>query len=227
MVITGRGTDINLIPRYALPRRMIRWAADEAASLVTVSESLKRELESLGVIPEKIRVFRNGVDLSVFKLMDRDAARKQLGVQSLTVLSVGHLIPRKGHDLVILALSHLPSANLIIVGEGPERSFLVNLAREFGVADRVQFLDQIGHERMFEIYNAADVLVLASDREGWPNVLLESMACGTPAVASNVWGAPEIITSPAAGLLLPSRNPQAIADSITTVLQNPPARAEM
>lgn len=226
VVITARGTDINLIPRYTLPRRMIRWAADNATGLVTVSEALKRELEILGVDPERILVLRNGVELSVFKPMDRDAARKQLGFQGLTVLSVGHLIPRKGHELVIKALTTLPDANLVLVGEGPEQSSLVNLARELGVADRVRFLGQIEHERMCEIYNAADVLVLASDREGWANVLLESMACGTPVVASSVWGTPEIVRSPAAGLLLPDRQPQTIARSIRALLQNPPGRAE-
>jgi glycosyltransferase involved in cell wall biosynthesis len=90
----------------------------------------------------------------------------------------------------------------------------------------VRFFGQIEHERMCEIYNAADVLVLASDREGWANVLLESMACGTPVVASSVWGTPEIVRSPAAGLLLPDRQPQTIANSIRALLQNPPARAE-
>lgn len=226
VVVTARGTDINLIPRYTLPRQMIRWAANNAAGLVTVCEALKRELTNLGVERERIQVLRNGVDLSVFRLVNRESVRSRLGLHGPTILSVGHLIPRKGHDLVIRALTDLVDVSLLVVGEGSERLSLENLAKELGVDDRVRFAGSIEHERMHEIYGAADALVLASDREGWANVLLESMACGTPVVASNVWGTPEIVRSPAAGLLLPNRNPQTISDSIRTLLQDPPVRAE-
>ena len=226
VVVTARGTDINLIPRYTLPRQMIRWAANNAGGLVTVCEALKRELANLGVERERIQVLRNGVDLSVFRLVNRESVRSRLGLHGPTILSVGHLIPRKGHDLVIRALTDLVDVSLLVVGEGSERLSLESLAKELGVDDRVRFAGSIEHERMHEIYGAADALVLASDREGWANVLLESMACGTPVVASNVWGTPEIVRSPAAGLLLPNRNPQTISDSIKTLLQDPPARAE-
>ena len=226
VVVTARGTDINLIPRYTLPRQMIRWAANNAAGLVTVCEALKRELANLGVERERIQVLRNGVDLSVFRPVNRESVRSRLGLHGPTILSVGHLIPRKGHDLVIRALTDLVDVSLLVVGEGSERLSLENLAKELGVDDRVRFAGSIEHERMHEIYGAADALVLASDREGWANVLLESMACGTPVVASNVWGTPEIVRSPAAGLLLPNRNPQTISDSIKTLLQDPPVRAE-
>lgn len=226
VVVTARGTDINLIPRYTLPRQMIRWAATDAAGLVTVCAALKRELANLGVEPERIQVLRNGVDLSVFRPVNRESVRSRLGLHGPTILSVGHLIPPKGHDLVIRALTDLVDVSLLVVGEGSERLSLESLAKKLGVDDRVRFAGSIEHERMHEIYGAADALVLASDREGWANVLLESMACGTPVVASNVWGTPEIVRSPAAGLLLPNRNPQTIADSIKTLLQDPPARAE-
>ena len=226
VVVTARGTDLNLIPRYTLPRQMIRWAANKAAGLVTVCEALKRELANLGVEPERIQVLRNGVDLSVFRPVNRESVRSRLGLHGPTILSVGHLIPRKGHDLVIRALTNLVDVSLLVVGEGSERLSLESLAKELGVDDRVRFAGSIEHERMHEIYSAADVLVLASHREGWANVLLESMACGTPVVASNVWGTPEIVRSPAAGLLLPNKNPQTIADSIKTLLREPPARAE-
>ena len=69
------------------------------------------------------------------------------------------------------------------------------------------------------------MLVLASDREGWPNVLLEAMACGTPVAATRVWGSPEIVTSRSAGVLLENREPPTIADAIRIVLANPPQRA--
>ena len=226
VVITGRGTDINLIPRYALPRRMIRWAADNAAGLVTVCEALKRELANLGVDPERIRVLRNGVDLSMFRPVDRDSVRGQLDLRGPTLLSAGNLVPLKGHDLVIRALSKVPEATLLIAGEGPNRAALERLAQDLGMNDWVRFLGAVSHEQMCKVYNAADLLVLASEREGWPNVLLEAMACGTPALASSVGGVPEVIRSTAAGLLLSDRKPQTIADSVRALLRNPPARAE-
>ncbi len=226
VVVTARGTDINLIPRYILPRQMIRWAANNAAGLVTVCEALKRELANLGVEPERIQVLRNGVDLSVFRLVNRESVRSRLGLHGPTILSVGHLIPRKGHDLVIRALTDLVDVSLLVVGEGSERLSLESLAKELGVDDRVRFAGSIEHERMHEIYGAADALVLASDREGWPNVLLESLACGTPVVASRVGGIPEVVQSSAAGLLLANRKPQTIANSVRAILTNPPARAD-
>ncbi len=226
VVITTHGTDINLIPRYVIPRQMIRWAANHAARLATVSQDLKRELESLGVDAARIRVLRNGVDLSVFRPVDRESARRRLSLQEPTILSVGNLIPLKGHDITIRSLPTLPETTLLIVGEGPENAALKLLAQDLHVTDRVRFLGAIPHEHMREIYGAADVLVLASESEGLPCVLLESMACGTPVVASRVGGIPEVIRSSAAGVLLADRKPQTIADSVKALFQNPPTRAE-
>ena len=113
---------------------------------------------------------RNGVDLDLFRPVDRATARRRLGLDHQTLLSVGHLIPRKGYDLVIRALPALSEKYLLIVGDGPERRNLEQLASKLKVQDRVQFLGQISHERLREVYTAADALVLASSREGWANV---------------------------------------------------------
>jgi len=225
VTITARGTDINLIPKFALPRRMILWAARRAAGLVAVCTALKDEMVALGIDPDRITVLRNGVDLEMFRPVDRTAARARFGLGRPTVLSVGHLIARKGHDLVIQAMPELPQAELLIVGEGPERAALENLAHRVGVADRVRLLGGLPHHDMKDIYSAADVLVLASSREGWANVLLEAMACGTPVVASNVWGTPEVVAAPQAGLLLPERSGPAIAAAVTELLAHPRDRA--
>lgn len=225
VVITARGTDINLISHYFLPGRMIRWAAKNAAGLVTVSEALRQELGTLEINSQRIRVLRNGVNLSVFRPMDRDKARRKLGLKGPTLLSIGSLIRSKGHDVLIKALPALPEVTLIIVGEGTYRGPLAQLARDLGLIDRVRFLGAVPHERLSEIYAAADILVLASIREGWPNVLLEAMACGTPALATPVGGVPEIVKSPAAGRLLDDRSPKGIAAAVRALLQDPPARA--
>ncbi len=221
VTITARGTDINLIPAYYWPRRMILWAAREAAGLITVCAALKDELVRLGAEPSKIRVLRNGVDLEAFRPVDREAVRRRLNLTAPTLLSVGHLIPRKGHDLVIEALAMLPGHELLVAGQGSEEQRLKAIAQKSGVADRVRFLGRIAHDELREVYNAADLLVLASSREGWANVLLEAMACGTRVAASDVWGTPEVVADPAAGALFRERTPQAIAATVRAVLTQP------
>lgn len=223
--ITARGTDLNLIPNFALPRRMIKWAAAEADGLVTVCQALKDVLVELGVAAKSIKVLRNGVDLDLFCPRDRDAARKAMGLDEPALLSVGHLITRKAHDLVIAALPMLPDMRLIIVGEGPLENELRALARSLDVAGRVTFVGRIPHEALPEFYSAADALVLASSREGWPNVLLEAMACGTPVVASNVWGIPEIVAAPAAGVLMSERTAKGVAAGVQALFARYPDRA--
>jgi teichuronic acid biosynthesis glycosyltransferase TuaC len=226
-VITARGTDVNLIPDHRLPRRWIRWAAERAAGIVAVSEALRARLIELGIAASRIHVLRNGVDLELFAPRDRDAARRELGVSAggPVLASVGLLVPRKGHDLAIRAMARLPEATLLIAGEGPEDAALRRFALRMGVAGRVHFLGALPQERLAAVYNAADALVLASSREGFPNVLLEALACGTPVVATAVWGTPEIVAQPTAGRLVEERSPEALSGAIREVLAGPPARA--
>lgn len=200
--ITGRGTDLNLYPQWAWPRHWIRHAAARADGLITVCEALKAPLVELGQPPERVHVLRNGVDLQRFRPLDRQAARMRFDISGPALASVGHLIDRKGHDFVIRALASLPGWQLLIAGDGPEREKLEALARSSGVADRVTFLGRRSQEELAELYSAVDILVLASDREGWANVLLEAMACGTPVVATRIWGTPEVVACPEAGELV-------------------------
>jgi glycosyltransferase involved in cell wall biosynthesis len=224
VVITARGTDINLIPRFLLPRSMIRWAAARSGGLVTVCQALKDELVHLGVGDDRIRVLRNGVDLDLFRPVDPSAAKTRLGLGTPTIASVGHLVARKRHDLVIRSLQALPAATLLIAGGGPEEVKLKTLARDLGVDSRVRFLGPVPQKDLPTIYGAADALVLASDREGWANVLLEAMACGTPVVATNIWGTPEVVAVPEAGRLVDEATPQALATAVRELLADPPSR---
>jgi len=225
LVITARGSDINQIPRHALPRAQIVWAAGQADGLVSVCAALKDRLVELGVADQAVRVLRNGVDLAGFRPRDRAAARAALRVAGPVIVSVGLLIERKGHHLVIEALASLPGVTLLVVGDGPERGRLTRLAAETGVADRVRFLGQVPHETLPEIYSAADALVLASSREGWANVLLEAMACGTPVAATDIWGSREVVATPAAGVLIAGRDAATIARAVLGLLAQPPDRA--
>ncbi len=226
LLITARGTDINLIPKYNIPRRWILWAANQAKALITVCQALKDELVSLGVSEKKITVLRNGVDLDFFCETERESNRKLLGLSRSTIMSVGHLVERKGHDLVIQSLLDVPETDLLIVGAGQELKALQHLTTRLGLDTRVRFIGEVSQADLKKYYSAADVLVLASSREGWPNVLLESMACGTPVVATNVWGSPEVVTKPEAGRLVEERTPACIAKSIKELLKNYPSRID-
>ncbi|MEO5347803.1 MAG: glycosyltransferase family 4 protein [Magnetococcus sp. YQC-9] len=221
VVITARGSDLNQIPAHRLPGWMIRRVAERADGVITVSAALKRVLTGMGIADEKVTVLRNGVDLERFQPVARDAVRARLGWQSWTLVSVGHLIERKGHDLIIRALPELPGIQLAIIGDGPLKERLRQLARELGVDGRVQLLGGVPQAELKAYYAAADALVLASNREGWANVLLEAMACGTRVAATNVWGAPEVVTAPEAGELIETRTPAAIAAGVRRLLARP------
>lgn len=225
VIVSALGTDINLIPKFRLPREMIKWAGKRTSAMITVCDALKHEMVNMGMEGEKIFPLRNGVDLEFFHQVDRDRARSELGIEGFTLLSVGHLDPRKGHDRTISALRHLPDLKLIIVGGGADLSKLQKLAADEGVSDRVRFVPPVPQAQLRIYFSACDALVLASSREGWANVLLEAMACGTPVVASNVWGTPEVVQSPEAGVLFLENSAAGIADGVKRLLRNFPVRA--
>ncbi|TNE38077.1 MAG: glycosyltransferase family 4 protein [Alphaproteobacteria bacterium] len=227
LTITARGTDINLIPEYPGPRRQILKAADTAGHLITVCDALRDRLIELGVAPQKITALRNGVDLDHFHPGGREETRAKLGLTRTTLLSVGHLIERKGHHLVIECLKALPDCDLLIAGDGEERRALEHFAERLHLQDRVRFLGQVPHEDLQSIYAASDVLILASSREGWPNVLLEAMACGTPVVATDVWGSGEVVRSPIAGRLAAARTSHSLTESLQDLLAQYPDRSEV
>ncbi|WP_458095327.1 glycosyltransferase [Roseomonas sp. WA12] len=225
VIVTARGSDTSLLPQHAVPGRLIRGVIRRADALIAVSAGLAEGLFALGAPSGKVSVLRNGVDLHAFRPpIDRDATRAGLGLNGPTLLSVGLLIERKGHHHTIEALRALPGHTLLIAGEGPEREALLALARRIGVADRVRLLGAQPHAQLSLLYGAADAMVLASSREGWANVLLESLACGTPVVTSPAWGSREAVAAPEAGIVLDEATPDAIAAGVRAVLSNPPSR---
>ncbi|MCP5157221.1 MAG: glycosyltransferase [Ectothiorhodospiraceae bacterium] len=223
VVVTARGSDLNLFPRHAIPRRWIRWAARRAAAVITVSEALRQVLLEIGGDDVRSRTVRNGVDLGLFRPTDRSEARKTLGLDGAVVLAVGNLVPEKGNDVLVRALAQLPGVTLVLVGEGPQRQPLEALARTLGVEERVRFHENVPQPELASIYGAADVLALASEREGWPNVLLEAMACGCPVVAADVGGVREIVGDTVAGTVVQQRSAEAFASALRGVLECRPS----
>jgi teichuronic acid biosynthesis glycosyltransferase TuaC len=206
--VSARGTDMSLFPSFRLIRPMISWTIRNAAGVVGVCEALKESMLSFGVPAGKALAIGNGVDPGRFEPMDRTDARRKLGMadDAEIILAVGGLVPVKGYQYLIPAFAqiarHRPRARLYIVGEGDSRATLEAQAVAENVGERVFFVGRRPNEDLKYWYSAADVTCLASSREGWANVLLESMACGTPLVATRVWGTPEVIVSDELGVLV-------------------------
>jgi len=222
VVMTARGNDVTLFPRYAGPKAMIRWATRSCEKVITVSDSLMNQLIELGVNPEKLVTLRNGVDLEKFGLSANQIPTDEVNSRGLKLLAVGHLIDRKGHDLTIEAVAKIPQVTLTIIGEGPLQSKLQKLATALGVENRVSIIGNISQTELVKYYNSADMLILPSAREGMPNVVLESLACGTPVIAAKAEGVEELLTCPAAGIVIDERSPEAIVAAVQTLLANYP-----
>ncbi len=226
VVVTARGTDLNLYPKWRVQRTWLRRSLRQASAVAGVCQALVDiAVDVAGPLPEA-HVLRNGVDLEAFRPEPREAARARLGVTGFTLIAVGHLIERKGQHLVIEALQALPDVSLLLVGDGPMQRELEALADTCGVRGRVRFAGAVPHKELCTWYSAADALVLASSREGWANVLLEAMACGTPVVATAVDGTPEVVQAPAAGVLIRERTPPAIAAAVAALRAAYPAHAD-
>ena len=225
---TARGTDINLIPQYPKAKRMIQQVFSKAAHMMTVCQALKDEMLTLGAKNEDVTALRNGVDLNLFMPsteQEQAELKEKLKIKSKLIMSVGWLIERKGHYLVIDAIKALENVTLAIAGDGPDQLKLQQQVENLGIAHKVKFLGALTQPELSEWFKAADVTVLASSREGWANVLLESMASGTPVVATNVWGTPEVVAADEAGVLV-ERTALSISQGIEQLFNNPPARAQ-
>ena len=230
--ITARGTDLNLLPQYTLPRLMMQWAASRAAASIGVCSALVDVLRSWNIPEHRLRVMRNGVDLLRFHPMAQGEARAELGLTGSPLLvSVGYLVERKGHHVAIEALAKLldkhPQARLLVIGAGEELARLQALCTRLGVQAHVTFTGALPNADLYKWYSAADVMILASSREGWANVLLEAMACGTPVVATRIWGTPEVVAEDVAGRLVEQREGGAFAATIDELLSDCPDRPKV
>ena len=193
--------------------------------IIAATEGEKADLIwHYGASPETIRVIPCGVNLELFQPVDRIAAKQQLNLNgSKTILFVGRIEPLKGIDKLLKAVTYLDGkAKLLVIG-GDENSHheierLQRLSRELGIEDLVIFLGRVKYEEMPRFYNAADVCVIPSYYESFGLVALESLACGTPVVATEVGGAGSIIRQGETGYLVPDNAPHRLADKIALLL---------
>jgi len=214
VVISARGTDVNLYPELRGIGAKVRWTFQHADALIAVSNHLRDRMVSLGADPGKCTVVPNGVDL------DRFSVRRAAGHGPPRILTVCNLVPGKGVDVLLRAAALLKKNPLEVrvVGDGPERGRLEVLTRQLGMNGRVRFLGRVPHERMPAVYAEADLFCLASRAEGCPNVVLEALASGVPVVATAVGGIPEWVEDGRNGFLVETPGPKAFRVAVEKAL---------
>lgn len=219
--IKARGADIHHWGTAPATAAQVIAAGRAADGLLAVSHAMRDDMAALGIPAERIRVHHTGVDLDRFAPTERGAAKAAYGVTGPLVVSLGALIPRKGHDVVIRAMPSLPAATLLIAGEGPARGALESQAAALGLSERVRLLGAIPHADLPALLAAADVMALASSSEGLANAWVEALACGTPIVVTDAGGAGEVVTETALGRIA-ERTAPAFAGAIGALLAGPP-----
>ena len=231
VVITGRGEDIAKFPDYPIIGKQIRQTLRSATQLIAVSGEIAERMERLGADPRKITVIPNGVDCDKFYPESTDVARGKLNLpaERPIVLAVGYRLELKGFHLLVDAIPRIrerfPNVLVAIVG-GQARwaaDYLPEIEeriRANGVADHVLLPGVRPQDELKDWYSAADVLSILSSREGSPNVLMEALACGLPAVATRVGGIPDVLKDSRLGLLLTERSAEAAATGLITALSN-------
>jgi teichuronic acid biosynthesis glycosyltransferase TuaC len=200
LVLTGLGCDLNHYPLLPFRRKQIQKALNLAKLITVKGNGLKCKVLDMGIPKQKVSVIPNGLDLKRFKIMGRKDTRQRLGIHGNGpfFLFVGSLDHVKGGRHLIEAIGGIAKNNehhphLLMVGDGPLHEALLLQAKQLGIANRVSFVGKRPHNEIPLWMNAADVFCLPSIREGRPNVLLEALSCGTPAVASDVGAVSEII----------------------------------
>jgi glycosyltransferase involved in cell wall biosynthesis len=208
-------------------RTMAQIAVQRAAyacshRIVANSRAAAVRVQREGISSSKVAVIANGIDLDRFPTPATGSGGRR-------VLTVANLRPEKGHDVVIeaaaIVLRQFPDVTFEFVGGGSERPRLAALADARGVQHAILFE---GHcEDVGRRMAAADVFVLASRTEAFPNAVLEAMAAGLPVVATRVGGIPEIVDDGRTGLLVPAGDPASLADRLMRTLADAPLRARL
>ncbi len=208
VMLTARGSDIHTFPSFTTIRPQIRWTLRNATRLAAVSRSLAQIMQEIEPSIAKPEVIGNGVDTMRFYPEDRLLAKAKIGVDANTklIVSVAALKHVKGIDLLVQAASLLkkstPQCRFLFIGKGPYLSSLQRLATQLDCADTCKFVGPVANDKLRDFYNAADVTCLPSRNEGWPNVVLESLACGTPVVGTRVGAMPELLSDSGSGVLV-------------------------
>lgn len=221
VVTTLRGSDVPQAGTKSFSRWLLSKSLALSTRVVTVSEAFEQKIKAeFPGYSDKVTMIENGVGDEFLSL----AARRSVPAKIANLLTVGSLIPRKGMQQILEALSSLAGERnfqLRIAGEGPLRKSLEKQAQDLGIDDRVEFMGMVESDRMPALLKQADVFILASHREGRPNVVLEAMATGLAVIASDIEGVNELVVDGKTGLLFRDGDSHALGACIEKMLGDP------
>ena len=229
LFVPYQGNDAHDLSLWSLrEQQLVRLLLESADMVLGVSRTLLSKVESVfqGIQLKRRQLIPNGAPLDVIEAVDGGSVDRSLPAKYL--LTAGHLIHRKGIDIVIAALQEAKQRgvclNLVVAGDGPEREHLQRQSCELGIADQVTLLGNQTHEQVLRLMKSCQAFVLASRAEGMPLVIAEAMACGKAVIASNVDGVPEIVQDGTTGILVPPENSTALASALIRLCMDPVLR---
>lgn len=231
LVVTLIGGDIydpskGISPhKHALLRATIRYIVGAADAVTAISHDTKQRAIELHGVKKDIEVIPIGLVPNTSKALPREA----LGFreEDIVCVSIGRLVPRKGYQTLLAAWAHIPSAQLVIIGDGPMKKDLEQLIRRYELTDRVRLVGFVSEEEKYGILRTADVYVSAAQHEGFGIVFLEAMEAGLPIIAANDGGQKDFLEHGKHALLVPPHDVQGIVDAVTLLVSNPAMRKEM
>ncbi len=242
LVVSLHGSDVYLPERKPWLRPVVRWTLRRASAITACSADLARRAQALGAPAGRLTVIPYGADPQTFHPADpaeRERTRAELGLApgEPLLLAVGRLVRKKGFDILLRALPRVVQevgpVHLLIAGRGDLREELSSLAGRLGVQNYVNFVGAVERDRLPALFRSCDLLAVPSmhdergNVDGLPNVVLEGMASGVAIVASDVAGIPQVISSGETGLLVPEKDPEALAAAIVRLLREPELRARL
>ena len=207
IVITIRGNESICYFEKSLRKKMLINTLKSVDHVIAVSTDMKdKVVNEYGIDEAKVTVISNGIDNQKFYVIDKDEARRlcNLELDKKYILSLGRLSHEKGLEYLFKAFSTLNNNDiiLVVVGDGPLKGKLKKMAHDLNIADSIRFVGSVSHEDTYKWYNAADVYCLPSLWEGCPNTVIESLACGTPVVTTQVGGIPDLVPTEDYGFLV-------------------------
>jgi len=224
----------NALSTKGRERKLWRVLLRGVDHIVVVSDDLAKDVLALdSTVAAKMTTIYNGVDLALFSPAEHEpGARFSLPNQGKTILSIGAFIPRKGHDILVRAFSHVlsrvPDARLVIVGgDGPEIDPIRQLINSLSLAPKVVIFKDVPHERIPAFLSQAQLFVLASRRESFGLVVTEAAAAKVPVVCTRAQGLRELITDGVTGRLVEIDDHIALAEAIVDVLTHPDEAGRM
>lgn len=225
-VIVVGGSDVRILAKQEPRRSVIRRALRRAHQVIALSQDLRECIGELGVERSKISVVYRGIDRRIFSPGSKEDARARLGLhpEHAILIWIGRLVDVKNPLLFVQAMAQVhainPNVRGYLLGDGPLRSQVLQTIQHHGLEGKCNCMGNIAHHALIDWYRAANATVLTSHSEGIPNVLQESMACGTPFVATQVGGVAEI-ACPHSDRLVEPNNLAQLSSAILELLETP------